>query len=563
MSVSKEVATGVDRAAAIEGIVDTLAASRVRSIVAIVIVALVAFLPGINTISPLDRDEPRFALGTKLMLETGDLSDGGHPDGLRFTRPIGMNWLQLVSVSLFGDGATSPIGVYRLPSLFGAIAVSLLTWWMAIAFGRPRAALLAAVLVAVSPLLVGEAHLAKADAVLLAAIVLAQGALARLWMRKIDAPDYWLAFLFWTALGLGILVKGLVAPMVIGLTVVTISAVVSSFAWLRRLAPLPGSIWLVISVAPWIIAVLSGVGGSLVEGALPVRLADQQVYEAPPGTYAILFYPLFGPAGVFVALAIPGVLNQIRRPVFLFAVAWIVPFWLVMELLPTKLPYYILPAYPALALIGATAIDEGRIRVTGWVSTYFSFNLLVWPVVVGGGAVVLFYLAEKSIPFFAIPFFLASAGVGAIAFRWLYYGRSIVGSALFSLLSAILVYVGLFGIVVAEFTALQISSRVVAAGRASVSCDNPEMVATGFAEPSLIFYAGNGIELTTPKQAVDFLGKGGCRTAFVEARRQSTFNQHAEDIGLELDVQREIRGFNIGNWKSIKLRVFAVDGGRP
>ena len=563
MSVSKVAATGVDRAAAIEGIVDTLAASRLRSILAILIVALVAFLPGLTTIAPLDRDETRFALGTKLMLETGNLADAGLPNGLRITQPIGMNWLQLASVSLFGAGAISPIGVYRLPSLFGAIAASLLTWWMATAFGRPRAALLAAVLVAASPLVVGEAHLAKGDAVLLAAIVLAQGALARLWMRKIDAPDYWLAFLFWTALGIGILVKGLVAPLVIGLTVVTISAAVNSFSWLRRLAPLPGAIWLAIVIAPWIIAALAGIGGSLVEGVLPERLADQQVYEAPPGTYAILFYPLFGPAGVFVALAIPRVLDQIRRPVFLFTIAWIVPFWLVMELLPTKLPYYILPAYPALALIGATAIDEGRVRITGWLSTYFSFNLLVWPLVVGGGAIALFYLAEKSIPFVAIPFFLAAAGVGAIAFRWLYCDRSIVGSALLSLLSAILVNAGLFGIVIADFTALQISGRVVAAGSASVSCDKPEMVATGFVEPSLVFFAGNGIKLTTPEQAVDFLAEGGCRTAFVEARRQSTFNQRAEDIGLELDVQDEIRGFNIGNWKSIKLRVFAVEGGQP
>ena len=337
----------------------------------------------------------------------------------------------------------------------------------------------------------------------------------------------------------------------------------NSFSWLRRLAPLPGAIWLAIVIAPWIIAALAGIGGSLVEGVLPERLADQQVYEAPPGTYAILFYPLFGPAGVFVALAIPRVLDQILRPVFLFTIAWIVPFWLVMELLPTKLPYYILPAYPALALIGATAIDEGRVRITGWLSTYFSFNLLVWPLVVGGGAIALFYLAEKSVPFVAIPFFLAAAGVGAIAFRWLYCDRSIVGSALLSLLSAILVNACLFGIVIADFTALQISGRVVAAGSASVSCDKPEMVATGFVEPSLVFFAGNGIKLTTPEQAVDFLAEGGCRTAFVEARRQSTFNQRAEDVGLELDVQDEIRGFNIGNWKSIKLRVFAVEGGQP
>ena len=202
-------------------------------------------------------------------------------------------------------------------------------------------------------------------------------------------------------------------------------------------------------------------------------------------------------------------------------------------------------------------------RVTGWVSTYFSLNLVVWPLAVGGGAVVIFFLAEKSLPYLALPFFIAAVGFGAYAFRWLYRGRSIVGSALLSLLSVLFLYFGLFGIVFAQLTAIQISSRLVAAGKDAVSCDKPEMVATGFSEPSLVFYAGYGIGLTTPEQAVDFLAVGGCRTAFVEARRQSSFNQRAEDIGLELNVKHEVRGFNVGNWKSVKLRVFALEGAMP
>lgn len=563
MTVSKETVAGGGSAAAIEGVVDKLAESRVWSVIAILIVALIVFLPGFTSIAPLDRDEPRFAIGTMLMLESGDIADGGFDDGPQFTRSIGVNWLQLASVALFGDGANSSIGIYRLPSLFGAIAASLLTWWVALAFGRPRAALFAALLIAASPLVAAEANLAKADAFLLAAIVLAQGALARLWLKEKDAPDYWLAFLFWTALGIGMLTKGLVAPLIVGLTVVTISIADNSFAWLRRFAPLPGSIWFAILISPWIVSATVGFGGWYVEGVLPEGLANQQDYDAPPGTYAILFYPLFGPAGVFVALAIPGVLDNIRRPVFLFALAWIVPFWLAVEFLPAKLPYYILPAFPALALVGATAIDEGRLRIAGWVSSYFSLNLLVWPLAVGSGAVVLYYLAEGRIPFGAIPFFVAAFGFGVVAFRWMKHGRSIIGSAFLSIFSALLLYAGLFGVILPQFSALQISSRAVAAGKAAVSCETPKMVATGFSEPSLILYSGNDIQLTSPEQAAAFLAEGGCRVAFVEARRQSNFNQHAEDIGLELEVRSDVRGFNIGNWKSIKLRVFAVEGAHP
>lgn len=287
----------------------------------------------------------------------------------------------------------------------------------------------------------------------------------------------------------------------------------------------------------------------------------QQVYDAPPGTFAVLFYPLFGPSGVFVALAIPTIFDQIRRPVFLFAVAWVVPFWLVVELMPTKLPYYVLPAYPALALVGAIAIDEGRARVTGWVSTYFALNLSIWPIVVGVGASVLYFVGEGRLPIAALPFFLVGIVIGAYAFRWLYRGTSIVGSAVLSLLSALVIYVGLFGVVFADLTSIQISGRLVAAGKAAVSCEKPEMAATGYDEPSLVFYAGDGIRLTSPEGAADFLAEGGCRVAFVEARRQSIFNQRANDVGLEPDVRGEVRGGSIGNWKSINMRIFAVEGG--
>jgi 4-amino-4-deoxy-L-arabinose transferase-like glycosyltransferase len=339
-----------------------------------------------------------------------------------------------------------------------------------------------------------------------------------------------------------------------------LSASAGSFAWLRRLAPAAGAVWLAILVAPWLLAIAVAGSGVPPDAGLIERIPDQQVYQAPPGSYAILFYPLFGPAGVFVALALPAVLDEIRRPVFLFAAAWVVPFWLAMELLPGKLPYYVLPAFPALALVGATAIDEGKARVTGWVSTYFALNLSIWPLVVGGAAAILFFVAEERLPFASLPFFVAAILVGAYAFRWFYRETSVVGSAALSLLSTLLIYVGLFGVVFPGLTSLQVSGRLLSAGKAAVTCDKPELVSTGYSEPSLVFYAGNGIRLVTPEGAADFLAGGGCRVAFVEERRQSIFNQRAADIGVDFDVRGRIRGGSIGNWKSIDLRVFAVEG---
>ena len=41
-----------------------------------------------------------------------------------------------------------------------------------------------------------------------------------------------------------------------------------------------------------------------------------------------------------------------------FLLAWIVPAWIVLELVVTKLPHYVLPLYPAIAILIAGVVDS-------------------------------------------------------------------------------------------------------------------------------------------------------------------------------------------------------------
>src|SRR5262249_28631808 len=79
---------------------------------------------------------------------------------------------------------------------------------------------LAAALLGSSLILATEAHIAKTDAVLLATVMVGQFALARLFAADRDgvtAPR-WAPYLLWAALGFGILIKGPITPLVVGLT---------------------------------------------------------------------------------------------------------------------------------------------------------------------------------------------------------------------------------------------------------------------------------------------------------------------------------------------------------
>jgi 4-amino-4-deoxy-L-arabinose transferase-like glycosyltransferase len=177
----------------------------------LVLVSLILFLPGFFQIPPVDRDEAYFAQATKQMIETGDYVDIRYQDDIRYRKPVGIYWLQAAVVKTaeilrFPD-ARNTIWLYRIPSLLGAVGAVLATYWCGLAFVSRRGAILAALMMAASTLLGGEARLAKTDAVLLFTIIAAMGVLARAYLSPRDAGSgrlgWVLPAIFWTALGAG------------------------------------------------------------------------------------------------------------------------------------------------------------------------------------------------------------------------------------------------------------------------------------------------------------------------------------------------------------------------
>ena len=346
------------------------ASAHRRAVGVLVLLCLLAFLPGLFQIPPVDRDEAYFAQATKQMIETGDYVDIRYQDDVRYRKPVGIYWLQAAAVktaaALGLPDALRTIWPYRLPSLFGAIGAVLATYWCALAFVSRRGAVLSAVMMAVSTILGVEARLAKTDAVLLFTIVVAMSVLARVYLapRRGEAlPGLPLIAVFWTALAAGILVKGPLILMVVGLAAAALCLVDRSARWLLALRPLPGVAWLVVLVLPWFIAIYARVGSqflvaSVGEDMLAKVANSQEAHGAPPGLYVVLFFATFFPASMLAGLAAPAVWAVRREPAAKFLLAWLVPSWIVFELVVTKLPHYVLPLYPAIAILIAGAVES-------------------------------------------------------------------------------------------------------------------------------------------------------------------------------------------------------------
>jgi 4-amino-4-deoxy-L-arabinose transferase-like glycosyltransferase len=552
-------------------VVDFAVGSHARAVAVLLVVALLAFLPGFFSIPPIDRDEARFAQATKQMVESGDYVDIRFQDEVRYKKPVGIYWLQAAVVktasALGFPRALTTIWLYRIPSLVGAIGAVLLTYWTALAFVSRRAAVLAGLMMACCVLLSIERLLAKTDAVLLMTVVAAMGAMARpylaQWREGLGASSAWtVAAVFWTALAAGVLLKGPLIVMVVGLAAAALVAVDRSAGWLLSLKPLVGIVWLALLVLPWFLAIIGRAGDaffaeSVGEDLLGKVFAGQESHGAPPGYYFILFWVTFWPGATLAALATPAVWRARREPAIKFLLAWLVPSWLVFELVVTKLPHYVLPLYPAIAILIAGVVDAralSRKPLLMWGTIWW----FVVPMVAGVAGIVALAVIGRQFGLLVWPLMGAAAVMGFLAWRF-YEADGAEHALLRAIAAAILTAIAIFGLIVPSLGQLFPSPTLARILRDS-GCARPEAAAVGYQEPSLVFLAGTATRFADTAGAAEFLRGGECRFVLIESREERSFAQRAEAVGVRYSAGPRIDAINISTGRPITIAVFRSVG---
>src|SRR3954468_19285118 len=550
-------------------VLDFVTASHARSIAFLLVCGLLYFLPGFVNIPPIDRDETRFAQATKQMVETGDYVDIRFQDDVRYKKPVGIYWLQSAVVetaSKLGlQRAQIRIWIYRIPSLIAAIGAVLMTYWTALGFVTRRGAVLAALIMCSSVLLGAEARLAKTDAVLLLTVIAAMGAMSRVylsWQRGEDPahPPWSWPIIFWTALAGGILIKGPLILMFVALTIGTLAILDRTAVWLWRLRPVWGLTWLLVLVLPWFIAIFWRAGDTFfvdsLGGDMLSKIAAQESHGAPPGTYLLLFWVTFWPGAPLAGLAAPAVWRARREPGAQYLLAWLLPSWIVFELVLTKLPHYVLPLYPAIAILTVGALER-RVLSRSWLVRGAAWWFAV-PAIASVIAIVGAIALTRQPVFLAWPFVAAALIFGLLAW-WLYEDNRAERSLLNAVVAAMFLAAAIYGVIVPSMTPLFPSSEIARALR-NVVCVGPKAAAAGFHEPSLVFMTGTSTLLTDGSGAADFLGQGSCRFAVVEQRSERAFAQRAEAIGLRYNVADRIDGYNISQGRAISIAIFRSEG---
>ncbi|MDX7951624.1 glycosyltransferase family 39 protein [Lichenihabitans sp. Uapishka_5] len=566
---------------------DPAAPRRRWAALLLVLATLALYLPGLASLPPMDRDEPRFAQASKQMLETGDFVDIRYQDEARNKKPVGIYWLQAGAVSL-GQAlgvadARRTIWLYRLPSLFGAILAVLGAYWVGLAVTTRRAAFLGALLFAATVILTVESHLAKTDAVLCATVVWAMGALLRIYLGSRDrgAPAVapWLPAVFWTAIGLGILVKGPITPMVPAFTVVALVLRDRSGRWLCALRPGLGLAWVLLLVLPWLGLILVRTHGAFLADSVGHDMLGkvggaQESHGAPPGTYLLAFWATAWPMAPFAALAAPGAWRRRGEPAVFFLLAWIVPTWLLFEIVTTKLPHYVMPTYPAVAILAALVLEApGALRAPGKPGRVGAVVLaILFGLLPLGLAVVLAFghgfLWDALSPGALVLGLLATVAAAALAgTAWVQVRRGAFAPAAMAAVGAAFVvnlFVLGFLLTPAASPLLAVSRHTALAGREATpaECAGMTYASVGDHEPSLVFLTGTSLQLTDAAGAARFLQGGDCRGAFVEARTEAAFRAALGDLA-GVHLASRVAGTAINGGKHLDIGIYVRQRSQP
>jgi 4-amino-4-deoxy-L-arabinose transferase-like glycosyltransferase len=318
-------------------------------------------LPGTSQLPLMDRDEPRFAGATLEMMDRQTWIVPYFNDSYRFDKPPLTYWWMRLHYQLFGISELSA----RLHSIIATWLISLILFNLAQRLFDRRTAWLSAMVWLTSLQVLIHGRLCVADMPMILGITLAMRALLPL-LGLLPSSTNRHHTLLYGALAFGFLAKGPIALLVPGLSLLL-------FRWWSK-QPLPWSILRPIQgllltfsiVAAWGIPALIATQGQFWNvgiGEHVVRRGAEMLNGRPfiPGYYLISFFFSFFPWSGFI---IP-IIRSLKRPlsnVTLFLLAWFTAPIILFSFYATQLPHYILPAFPAAALITGMTLSQSSIR---------------------------------------------------------------------------------------------------------------------------------------------------------------------------------------------------------
>jgi len=464
-----------------------------------------------------------------------------------------------------------------MPSLLASLAAVILTYAIACLFVKREVALFSGILLASSFLINAEAHMAKTDALLLLSVLITQYGLARTYKGDISFLS-WLYF--WAGLGLSILLKGPIVPVIILLAIVTLCCFDRNLSLIKQLRPMTGVLVATAISLPWVIAVQISSSGAFLKKSigvdlLPKLMGGVESHGMPPGYYLLMLMIAFWPSSLFLWPSLIHFIKAKKDIFFKFIIAWVVPAWIMLEIVPTKLPHYVLPLYPAIAITVAKAMDETNFYKISLGSKLYSG---LWFILSSGLIIASIFLANPNIELVASPgheidkkivfehiqnisnqqalltFTLILISLAAVIFLW----KGKIKTCILSIACcAVLFFIPLthskIPAIKWAFPSAEIADFLEATNRQ----DN-KLISIGYHEPSLVFLNGTDTYLANINDGVKKLKDEPKSLVLISHSKLEDFYLATTQAGLTTKLIETFNSFNYSKGRSLVLNLLVV-----
>ena len=192
----------------------------------------------------------------------------------------------------------------------------------------------------------------------------------------------------------GILVKGPLSIIIFGLTLISFCFLRKDFSLVKLLNPLLGIVICSIIILPWFIAINNSTQGLFIEKAFNEDFfsklkSGQEGHGAWPGTHLLLLSITLWPLAIFIPGSIIFFIKNKSNIVIQFLICWIIPFWILIEIVPTKLLHYSLPILPAIAILSIGSLFHLKSNIENINNQLARRALISFSTLFGLGGVVL------------------------------------------------------------------------------------------------------------------------------------------------------------------------------
>ncbi|HWP45465.1 MAG TPA: glycosyltransferase family 39 protein, partial [Blastocatellia bacterium] len=346
-------------------IIDEQAGTAKRGIYligAIILLCSITFFFGLGRLALTGPDEPRYAEVAREMFVTGDYISPRLAGCPWYEKPALVYWMAAASYGIFGVGEFAA----RFPAALCALITSLVIFYVLNSAGYGVWAASAAIALATSGLFIGFARAITMDLIFTWAIAIALIAGYRAGVAEGRARlFYWAAC--GAAAGLSVLAKGFAGILLIG-AILGLYSIVSGrkkAGW-RDLAVAVST--LIAVAGAWYVPVTVRHGQEFIDEFVLEHHFERYlttVHRHPQPVYFFLFVIMAG-LMPWTFLLIPSIARmRLLRPrsgerdsLLVFAWIWVGVPTLFFSLSGSKLPGYILPVFPALAIIIGAELER-------------------------------------------------------------------------------------------------------------------------------------------------------------------------------------------------------------